>query len=76
MTIAEKYFTVFSVTGEIQPCGRKACKRLMAACQEISTGTDFGNYESGYLNEKAVKYLAFKLGIISEGVYKACLSVR
>lgn len=56
MIFEEKVFTVFDKnTGEINVCGRDACKALMAACSELYPDKNFGDIETGYMNIDSVK---------------------
>lgn len=65
LTFAEQYFEVFDEkTGEVNLCGRDACKRLMQMCSQLYPDVIFGSMDTGYMNIKAIKDAARKQGVI------------
>ncbi|MBR1454839.1 MAG: hypothetical protein IJ593_09410 [Lachnospiraceae bacterium] len=49
-TFDSLYREVFTDDNTVKACGREKCKQLIAECNRIKPGTDFGNIETGYMN--------------------------
>ena len=47
------YQTCFNPDGSVKACGRDACKKLIAELSEVYSGVDFGNVDTGYVNDPA-----------------------
>ena len=61
MDIMKVYHEVFDDNKNVKLCGRKKCIQLIRMCQEIDTGTNYGNLETGIMNVKAINSLIDKL---------------
>lgn len=50
---------VFTPSGEVKPCGREICIRLIEEASANYPETDFGNPETGFMNEDNFRKVFF-----------------
>ena len=55
------YDDVFDEDGEIKQVGRERTKRLIEACEQFSSNTNFGSKITGFMNVTNIKALRNKL---------------
>ena len=55
------YNTVFDENGAIKAVGRDYTKSLIEACEQFSSGIDFGNKTTGFMNVENIQLLRNKL---------------
>lgn len=55
------YNEVFDDTGAIKAVGREHTKALIEACEQFSSGIDFGNKATGFMNVENIQLLRNKL---------------
>ena len=52
----ELYRNVFNEDGTVKACGREACKKLIAACEEACCkDIDFGDAKTGMMNVENIQ---------------------
>jgi len=59
--IIKLYTEIFDKNGEIKPCGRDKCKKLIMLLSEAEPSIDFGNAETGFMNVDNIRnYIELK----------------
>lgn len=51
---------VFTPSGNIKPCGRETCTRLIEEASAFYPDIDFGNPETGFMNEDNFRKVFFQ----------------
>ena len=56
--LKDQYEKVFDKEGNIKPCGRVECMKLITLCYALDkSGTDYGNVDTGNMNVENIKKL-------------------